>query len=1487
MKARLAKRRASYRNKKLHDKKNALHIIKNIQQENEHENNTQIYSNDSYTIIDVIEEIISEEEYNNNQIQNYDDYADKNELEYENKGDIENIVELRIFQPKIPKALQKYVEKNIAQHYLGEMNNECLICKALYFKCEMTTKKVFTKCCSAGATTLNFDFTVPELVQNLLTMKHQYSKHFRENIRQYNSALSFASFGAQTVQQGHGRGPYCFKIQGQIYHETQNLKPTAGCRRQYAQLYIIDTEEAVNERLKHPANKSLKRDLLIELDQLLRSTNKYAQTFNMLHELEENETCDYVIRFLKERNTDPRRYNLPACNEIAVVFSDREGEPPFERDIEIHKKDGDHVKLSLISEHVDPMTYALLYPTGDFGWNPEMKRHNEKSHRLTQSDYYCYLLSVRKNTFASFLHAGKLTQQFVVDAYCKMEANRLHFIRLNQDSLRVEFYQGLYDYVRSECDEENNNDEHAVGKRIILPSSFTGSPRAMAQKYQDAMSVVTEEGPPDLFVTFTANPKWPEIVNNINEYETTADRPDIVARVFNAKKKVFREDILKNEIFGKIKALVDVTEYQKRGLPHVHMLIFLEDEYKIRTGNDVDRIVCAEIPDRETEPLLYKLIKEKMVHGPCGIGYNLQSVCMKNGRCLQRYPKTFCKETILKDDSFPQYRRRQDGRKITFRKADGTTKYVVDNRFIVPYNKYLTKKYCAHINVEICSTVHSVKYLFLYIEKGFDRAVIVIKSQDEILSYLNSRYVSPVEACCRLYTFPMQFNSHTIVRLAVHLENNQSVCFRQGHELNALEKAQKKDTTLTAWFKLNQRDSNAHQYLYREIPKHYVFHPTGRWEARKTTNSKKVIGRLYNAHVQEGERYFLRLMLLHQRGCTSFQSVRTVENIVYGTYREAASAFGLLQDDTEWNRALEEAAVYQIPRCLRQLFATICVFCNPSDPMTLWKTHLHKLCEDFTKHGLDENAAENKALAHISELLTLNGKRLDDYGLPNVNWSMLENYWQTEDEYDIAREKRLSENMISSLNPQQRIVFNDIMKSVNAEKEYKNVNNLFFINAAAGTGKTYLYKAILHRIRADDNVVIPISWTGISASLLDGGRTVHSVFKLPVPLNETSTCSLRLQSAEASNIKRAQLILWDEITMAPYYALDAIDTFLKELMNEPELPFGGKIMVFGGDLMQTLPVVKHGDRSAIILQTIKYSRYWYAVKEHTLDRNMRVNTDATDYAEWLLKIGRGTLTSEQGLNDDLVEIPNECCVSSSLATQIFGERLYAENYENYMQKAILTPKNVDTFKLNDEVLTKLESSLERTYNSADSIINDDAGKFAQVACDYLHSLTPSGMPPHKLHLKVGAVIMLLRNLNPKKGLCNGTRLLVVDLQRHIIEAKILTGNNANEITFLPRIIMQPIDQELIFQMRRVQFPVRLAFSMTINKAQGQTLEKVGLYLPTPVFGHGQLYVALSRAKSFNDIKIVIRETDEQGKLFDDIDKTYTKNIVYHELFQKL
>ena len=158
------------------------------------------------------------------------------------------------------------------------------------------------------------------------------------------------------------------------------------------------------------------------------------------------------------------------------------------------------------------------------------------------------------------------------------------------------------------------------------------------------------------------------------------------------------------------------------------------------------------------------------------------------------------------------------------------------------------------------------------------------------------------------------------------------------------------------------------------------------------------------------------------------------------------------------------------------------------------------------------------------------------------------------------------------------------------------------------------------------------------------------------------------------------------------------------------------------------------------------------------------------------------------------------------------------------------------------------------------------------------------MPPHKLILKEGAVVMLLQNLNTSGGLCNGTRLIVRRLQRNFVDAEILSGFSAHTRVFIPRITLAPSDVNLPFVLQRRQFPLRLAYSMTINKSQGQTFEKVGIYLRRPCFAHGQLYVAFSRARAFYDVKIKVESSLLQGT--DNGGQTFTMNIVHPQVLQR-
>ena len=351
----------------------------------------------------------------------------------------------------------------------------------------------------------------------------------------------------------------------------------------------------------------------------------------------------------------------------------------------------------------------------------------------------------------------------------------------------------------------------------------------MQQNYQDAMAIVRKYGEPGLFITFTCNPRWKEIEEQLFPGQTPFDRPDLIARVFKLKLNELINDIIKKHIFGRTVAHIFVIELQKRGLTHSHVLIIMANENKPRDSSTIDRVVSSEIPDPLQCPRLYEMVKSHMIHSPCGI-LNKKSPCMEDGKCAKDFPKEFRNETAPNKDGYPRYRKRDNGIIVKM------GKYEINNRWVVPYNSYLLMKHDAHVNVEVCATVKSIKYLFKYVYKGHDCANVnlgrsvpdeVTSSKalecDEIKAHLDARYVSAPEAVWRLLEFPLHDKSHSIVRLAVHLQNMRLVYFSEGDELDALDRAATKDTTLTAWFKLNRDCSDARVYLYHDIPNHFVF----------------------------------------------------------------------------------------------------------------------------------------------------------------------------------------------------------------------------------------------------------------------------------------------------------------------------------------------------------------------------------------------------------------------------------------------------------------------------------------------------------------------------------------------------------------------------------------------------------------------------------------------------------------------------------------
>lgn len=575
--------------------------------------------------------------------------------------------------------------------------------------------------------------------------------------------------------------------------------------------------------------------------------------------------------------------------------------------------------------------------------------------------------------------------------------------------------------------------------------------------------------------------------------------------------------------------------------------------------------------------------------------------------------------------------------------------------------------------------------------------------------------------------------------------------------------------------------------------------------------------------------------------------------VLYDTFSSTCLALGLIEDDDEWRRALSDGALWKMPQSLRRLFVRILIHCQPINPHELWNEFKDKFSEDYSRNfGTLE--AQSKAFFNIKSLLSEEGYSLKEFpSLECIEKDYIEIEFQNDNIFN-HNENIIGAQNYDLLNIKQKEIVDYVLNMLHNSNE--SSNKCIYIDGPGGCGKTFLYQTLYFLIKNIGRHVCNMAFTGIAATLLPNGKTVHKVFGLPVPLYSDSSSSIKVNSKEGEFLKKIDVFIWDEAPMAPKYALKIMDRTLRDIMKS-NIPFGGKIVILGGDFRQILPIKEKGTKSEIINLSIKFSKVWKFFLIYSLTENIRALPEEKDFIEFLLSVGNGSTNDD----NDIIKLP---------------ERIIAPRFDELSQFVILSARNADVDEINKRVVQLLDSVGETKFTSIDSTENCGNDNNTEVILpEYLHSLSPPSLPPYELKLRINTVVILIRNLSINEGLCNGTRLLIKGLSNNLLQCEILTGDKKGKIVFLNRISLY-CENIYPFTFKRRQFPIKLAFAMTINKAQGQTFKKISLDLKKDVFNQGQLYVAISRVRSYDSVKIYLGSQRSESNI---------KNYVYKEIFQ--
>ncbi|KAL3096906.1 hypothetical protein niasHT_028962 [Heterodera trifolii] len=768
-------------------------------------------------------------------------------------------------------------------------------------------------------------------------------------------------------------------------------------------------------------------------------------------------------------------------------------------------------------------------------------------------------------------------------------------------------------------------------------------------------------------------------------------------------------------------------------------------------------------------------------------------------------------------------------------------------------------------------------------------------------------------------------------------ENMNAICEAAQAEEERRQRGEERVTQLTAYFAFNEANpplglsyANCYKKLRYDRAKKqwklYVDAPVPKFCRLKTVSPSN------------RELLAIRLLLLVVPDPKGWESLRTVNGKVFPTFVAAAEERGLLTDEDLWMKTIDDA--FRMKKSIRQRIRWLAVFfatANLACPCKILDKVLVHADKWLVKTSVEKASAEEQKqyVLHAMEwFLLANGITPDSepredgtyesacehIGLPRPQGLVLtkETFMKLAFFRDDALNEHLHEDFLPDgqqrgamrqdyylkyvsgpkPNEEQQKLIDDVHAALEHVQQVidgqctdflPNIQRLFMVTGEGGAGKTFTYNKIIARAKSEGINFLPMASTGIAAELLYEGQTVHKRLCRLKQVDSSTSPNVDNESNFANMLRNIHGILIDEISMQHRDVLEFVDRLLRSVAAQQfkDLPFAGKVVIIGGDWKQLAPVIPGGAEREQLEASVKNSQLFADFTTVRLRANHRLIAGQQHYRAFLKRIGIGALNNMENrvkLPSMMVQ-PSRC----ALIDEIFPAELLSKPLESWQQlseRAILCPLNRDTLQLNETIMDRLTTD-ERVYYAVTLPVVDKTGEadLENIAADANHEnlcrMTPPGVPEHILRVRVGAVMMITRNISLEEGLCNGTRVQVMELFDNIIQCRILTGTHVGNEHDLhaARFVFggdPKAPHEGPIKCERIQYPLRPGSVMTINKSQGQTLARVGVLLDTSqCFSHGQLYVALSRVRDSDNIRVCTTRSDLR-----------VKNVVIRELLDE-